>query len=131
MRIKLSSDGAERMTDSAMERYMINPTLLVLLFFFAKGFDLITTYYGITRGLGFESNRISISLLAYGGWSLLFMFNFVLVLLVSVLMIYYQKYLIEKNASQFTFIVFRLGVLLLLGIVMIAGINNLTIILVG
>ena len=119
------------MTDSAMERYMINPTLLVLLFFFAKGFDLITTYYGITRGLGFETNYISLVLMRYGGWALLFICNLCLTLIISILMVYYQKYLMKKNASRFTFTVFKLGVLLLLGIVMIAGINNLTIILVG
>lgn len=106
-------------------RSMINPSLFIPLLLLSKVFDLITTYIALTNGLGYESNYLSVFLLTHGGWGVLIMVSFSVMLGVAVVLLSYQKYLIEKNMSLWCFKILKFGAFSCVAINMIAGINNI------
>jgi glucan phosphoethanolaminetransferase (alkaline phosphatase superfamily) len=108
-----------------------NSVLFVLVLFLGKGLDLCTTCYAITNGLGYEAGLFSLFLLEHGGWIGLIVVSFLVTSGVALVLVLYQERLVRNNAPHWRFMILGFGAYSCVFVVMIAGVNNLVIILGG
>jgi hypothetical protein len=109
----------------------IPPIKILSLIFFTKMLDLVTTYFSMSRGFGYEANPVTAYFLNLGGFPLLICFSYTLITMVVVVLILSQWFVDKYNGSLFMRKLVRFSIFACIGLNVIVVINNLLVIYFG
>jgi hypothetical protein len=113
------------------KRILMSSRTIMSMFVIAKLLDLGTTLVALSFNFNYESNPISVFLLYNYGWWSLSVFGLSVAVIQASVLIWYQSYLVRRNAPNIVLSICRGGIILCVCITMVAVLNNFIIILLS